>query len=112
MEVRAYVSQASTVGAADGEVRRVLLYREGMLVHEFNGAREVVTAGPRDLDNRGAGATRDHCRCSPGRTGRQPGEHMPSFLAAVAQGADMVELDCRVTKDQRVVVLHDATLER
>jgi glycerophosphoryl diester phosphodiesterase len=37
---------------------------------------------------------------------------LPSFLAAVSQGADMVELDCRVTKDERVVVLHDATLER
>ena len=37
---------------------------------------------------------------------------LPSFLAAVSQGADMIELDCRVTRDKRVVVLHDPTLER
>ena len=37
---------------------------------------------------------------------------LPSFLAAVSLGADMVELDCRVTRDKRVVVLHDPTLER
>ena len=36
----------------------------------------------------------------------------PSFLTAVSEGADMVELDCRVTRDKRVVVLHDPTLER
>ena len=37
---------------------------------------------------------------------------LPSFLAAISAGADMVELDCRVTRDKRVVVLHDPTLER
>jgi glycerophosphoryl diester phosphodiesterase len=37
---------------------------------------------------------------------------LPAFLAAVSEGADMVELDCRVTRDKRVVVLHDPTLER
>jgi glycerophosphoryl diester phosphodiesterase len=37
---------------------------------------------------------------------------LPSFLAAVSLGADMVELDCRVTRDKRVVVLHDPTLRR
>jgi glycerophosphoryl diester phosphodiesterase len=37
---------------------------------------------------------------------------LPSFLAAVSLGADMIELDCRVTRDRRVVVLHDPTLER
>jgi glycerophosphoryl diester phosphodiesterase len=37
---------------------------------------------------------------------------LPAFLAAVSEGADMVELDCRVTRDERVVVLHDPTLER
>jgi glycerophosphoryl diester phosphodiesterase len=37
---------------------------------------------------------------------------LPAFLAAVSLGADMVELDCRVTRDKRVVVLHDPTLER
>ena len=37
---------------------------------------------------------------------------IPSFLAAVSHDADMIELDCRVTKDKQVVVLHDPTLER
>lgn len=35
-----------------------------------------------------------------------------SFLSAVAAGADMVELDVRLTRDGVPVVLHDATLER
>lgn len=35
-----------------------------------------------------------------------------AFEAARRLGADMVELDCRLTRDGRVAVLHDATLER
>ncbi len=35
-----------------------------------------------------------------------------SFLAACALGADMVELDCRMTADGTVIVLHDPTLFR
>jgi len=37
---------------------------------------------------------------------------VPAFVAAVGQGADMVELDCQLTSDDRVVVLHDRTLAR
>jgi glycerophosphoryl diester phosphodiesterase len=37
---------------------------------------------------------------------------VPAFVAAVGQGAGMVELDCQVTSDDRVVVLHDPTLAR
>lgn len=37
---------------------------------------------------------------------------LPAFVAAVEQGADMVELDCQVTSDGRVVVLHDPGLRR
>ena len=37
---------------------------------------------------------------------------LPAFAAAVAQGADMIELDLRRTGDGVVVVLHDQTLER
>jgi glycerophosphoryl diester phosphodiesterase len=37
---------------------------------------------------------------------------LASFAAAVAQGADMVELDLRRTRDGVIVVLHDQTLER
>jgi glycerophosphoryl diester phosphodiesterase len=37
---------------------------------------------------------------------------LPAFAAAVALGADMVEIDLRRTRDGAVVVLHDQTLER
>jgi glycerophosphoryl diester phosphodiesterase len=46
----------------------------------------------------------------------EPVEHrentLPAFAAAVALGADMVELDLRRTRDGAIVVLHDQTLER
>ncbi len=37
---------------------------------------------------------------------------LPSFAAAVAQGADMLELDLRRTRDGAIVVLHDQSLQR
>jgi glycerophosphoryl diester phosphodiesterase len=37
---------------------------------------------------------------------------LAAFSAAVRQGADMVELDLRRTRDGAIVVLHDATLSR
>ncbi len=37
---------------------------------------------------------------------------LPAFAAAVALGADMVEIDLRRTRDGEIVVLHDQTLER
>jgi glycerophosphoryl diester phosphodiesterase len=37
---------------------------------------------------------------------------LPAFEAAVAAGADMVEIDLRRTRDDAIVVLHDQTLER
>jgi glycerophosphoryl diester phosphodiesterase len=37
---------------------------------------------------------------------------LPAFAAAVAQGADMVELDLRRTRDGAIVVLHDQSLLR
>jgi glycerophosphoryl diester phosphodiesterase len=37
---------------------------------------------------------------------------LEAFMSAKALGADMVELDCRLTRDGEVVVLHDPTLER
>ncbi|WP_307805555.1 glycerophosphodiester phosphodiesterase [Streptomyces spirodelae] len=37
---------------------------------------------------------------------------LPSFSAAVAAGADVVEVDVRLTRDGVPVVLHDRTLER
>jgi glycerophosphoryl diester phosphodiesterase len=37
---------------------------------------------------------------------------LAAFAAAVRQGADMVELDLRRTRDDEIVVLHDPTLAR
>jgi glycerophosphoryl diester phosphodiesterase len=37
---------------------------------------------------------------------------LPALAAAVALGADMVEIDLRRTRDGEIVVLHDQTLER
>jgi glycerophosphoryl diester phosphodiesterase len=37
---------------------------------------------------------------------------LPAFAAAVAQGADMVELDLRRTRDGAIVALHDQSLLR
>ncbi|MHB1497653.1 MAG: glycerophosphodiester phosphodiesterase [Acidimicrobiales bacterium] len=37
---------------------------------------------------------------------------LEAFEAARALGAEMVELDCRLTRDGQVMVLHDATLAR
>jgi glycerophosphoryl diester phosphodiesterase len=37
---------------------------------------------------------------------------MPAFAAALAQGADMLELDLRRTRDGAIVVLHDQSLLR
>jgi glycerophosphoryl diester phosphodiesterase len=37
---------------------------------------------------------------------------LPAFVAARRAGADVVELDCRLTRDGAVVVLHDPTLKR
>ena len=46
----------------------------------------------------------------------EPLEHrentLPAFAAAVALGADWVEIDLRRTRDGAIVVLHDQTLER
>jgi glycerophosphoryl diester phosphodiesterase len=37
---------------------------------------------------------------------------LPAIAAAVAAGADMVEIDLRRTRDDAIVVLHDQSLER
>ncbi|MBQ6264083.1 MAG: hypothetical protein IJK60_01375 [Clostridia bacterium] len=41
-----------------------------------------------------------------------PENTMPSFKAAVNQGYEMIELDLAVTKDGKIVVLHDSTINR
>ena len=41
-----------------------------------------------------------------------PENTLPSFAAALALGADEIEFDVRLTKDGKMVVSHDGTLER
>jgi glycerophosphoryl diester phosphodiesterase len=43
---------------------------------------------------------------------RAPENTMAAFRLAAAEGADMVELDCRAARDGSLVVIHDATLRR
>jgi len=47
-----------------------------------------------------------------GLSARYPENTMAAFRAAVGAGAAMLELDVGLSSDDRVVVLHDATLER
>ena len=47
-----------------------------------------------------------------GYQARYPENTMVSFLAAVAAGAQFVELDVSLTRDRQVVVMHDDTVDR
>jgi len=47
-----------------------------------------------------------------GYRAKYPENTLASFKAALAAGAGMLELDVMLTKDRKVVVIHDATLER
>lgn len=47
-----------------------------------------------------------------GYSGKAPENTMAAFELALAAGADGLELDVHITKDGRVVVIHDHTLER
>ena len=43
---------------------------------------------------------------------RCPENTLASFSAAMAAGADMIELDVTLSRDRQVVVIHDDTLNR
>lgn len=47
-----------------------------------------------------------------GASGAAPENTLPAFELAVEQGADGLELDVQLTRDDHVVVIHDETLER
>jgi glycerophosphoryl diester phosphodiesterase len=47
-----------------------------------------------------------------GNGGFAPEDTMPSFLSSFAAGGDVVEADVRLTSDNRVVVMHDSTVDR
>ncbi|MGH7898659.1 MAG: glycerophosphodiester phosphodiesterase [Candidatus Binatia bacterium] len=47
-----------------------------------------------------------------GASGHCPENTRSSFLRAIELGASMVELDCQMTRDGAMVVIHDETLDR
>lgn len=47
-----------------------------------------------------------------GASAAAPENTLAAFDRAVASGADVIELDVRLTADERVVVIHDATVDR
>ncbi len=47
-----------------------------------------------------------------GNGGFAPEDTLPSYLSCFAQGGDVVEMDIRRTADNRVVVMHDSTVDR
>jgi len=47
-----------------------------------------------------------------GNGGLAPEDTLPSFLSCFALGGDVVEVDIRRTADNRVVVMHDGTVDR
>ena len=47
-----------------------------------------------------------------GASAYAPENTLTSFEKAVNLGADGIELDIQLTRDERIVVIHDETLER
>jgi glycerophosphoryl diester phosphodiesterase len=47
-----------------------------------------------------------------GALGSEPENTLRSFRRAVREGCDEIELDLRVSADGKLVVLHDATVDR
>jgi glycerophosphoryl diester phosphodiesterase len=47
-----------------------------------------------------------------GASGHCPENTRVAFVRAIELGADMIELDCQMTRDGAVVVIHDDTLDR
>src|SRR5947208_2872789 len=43
---------------------------------------------------------------------RHPENTMPAFRAAVDAGADFIEVDVRTTSDGKLVLMHDASVDR
>ena len=42
----------------------------------------------------------------------EPENTLLSFQKAILLGADMIEIDARITKDKKIVIIHDATVDR
>jgi glycerophosphoryl diester phosphodiesterase len=66
----------------------------------------------KDLDTDFFSAPRPRVMAHRGASGEYPENTMPAFGAAVAAGADYIELDVHCTRDGEVVVVHDDRLSR
>jgi glycerophosphoryl diester phosphodiesterase len=67
-------------------------------------ARIASRAPAANLGHRGTGVNR------PGHA--LPENSIPSYLAAMQQGADGIELDVELTADGKLIIMHDDTLDR
>ncbi len=47
-----------------------------------------------------------------GSSGTHPENTLPAFAEAVRIGADGIELDIHLTKDEQIVVIHDEEVDR
>jgi len=47
-----------------------------------------------------------------GTSGETPENTIASFRRAIAQGAEIIETDARLSKDKEIVLIHDETVER
>ena len=47
-----------------------------------------------------------------GSSGTHPENTLPAFAEAVRIGADGIELDVHLTKDEQIVVIHDEEVDR
>src|SRR5690242_17224727 len=66
---------------------------------ELTALKLIASARPLVIGHRG------YCQLAPENT-------IPSFELAIAAGADLVELDYHQTKDDQLIVIHDAKLDR
>jgi len=87
-------------GRSHGLPRRILLLLALLLCAAFASASEGPEWSVVNVAHRG------------GIAAGQPENTLGAFRRAIAAGADAIEIDLRGTKDGRVVVLHDETLDR
>ena len=72
----------------------------------------VATAFQRPAPPTTAGARDVEVIAHGGAQGYAPADTIPAFDLALEQGADVLEMDLQLTADDRLVVTHDATVDR
>ena len=87
--------------AAEWETRNICM---GMAPKDLVSTRISALSPSANFGHRGMGVTRDG--------NPFPENSIPSFEAAIAAGANGVELDAEITMDGRVVIMHDDTVDR